>query len=137
MIWAISATQLSSNGYLDVQTCSGGHGVMSGAEYSRALARVAVAQIAELAGFDAAHDSAVDILGDLLQRYIANVCTSAHEYAESAGRTHTNTMDALLALEDLGVTPDELDVFTGLMLQVRGRRSRESRDPEFLDAALA
>lgn len=90
---------------------------MSGANYSRALARVAVAQIAELAGFDAAHESAVDILADLLQRYLSSVCASAHDYAELAGRTHTNTMDTLLALEDMGVTPDELDVFCGLALQ--------------------
>jgi histone H3/H4 len=95
---------------------------MSGADYSRALARVAVAQLAELAGFDAAHESAVDILGDLLQRYLANVCAGAHDYAELAGRTHTNSLDALLALEDLGVTPDELDVFAGLTLQVSGGR---------------
>jgi len=91
---------------------------MSGGDYSRALARVAVAQIAELAGFDTAHDSAVDILADLLQRYLANVCACAHEYSELAGRTHTNTMDALLALEDLGVTPEELNVFCGLVLKV-------------------
>jgi histone H3/H4 len=92
---------------------------MSGADYARALARAAVAQIAELAGFDAAHESAVDILADLLQRYLANVCGAAHEYAELAGRTQTNTLDALLALEDLGVSPDELNTYAGLVLQAR------------------
>jgi histone H3/H4 len=97
---------------------------MSGADYSRALARVAVAQIAELAGFDAAHDSAVDILADLLQRYLANVCGAAHEYAELAGRTSSNALDTLLALEDLGVSPDELNTYCGLVLQVRPRRRR-------------
>ncbi|GBG00364.1 hypothetical protein Rsub_13123 [Raphidocelis subcapitata] len=93
---------------------------MSAADYSRALARAAAAQIAELSGFDAAHDSALDILADLLQRYLANVCAGAHEYAELAGRTQANSLDALLALEDLGVTPEELNTFAGLVVKSGG-----------------
>lgn len=92
---------------------------MSGGDYSRALARAAAAQLAELAGADAAAASALNILADLLQRYVANVAAGAAEYAEVAGRTRANSMDALLALEDLGVTPDDLATYAGLALQAR------------------
>lgn len=77
-------------------------------DFSRHIARVVASQIAEATGFDACQDSAVEILGDLLLRYLATVCTSSHSYAELAGRTQSNLSDVLLALEDLGVTPEDL-----------------------------
>ena len=56
-------------------------------EFSRAVARVAAAQTAEVAGFESCHESAVDILGDVLLRYISSIAGGAHAYAELAGRT--------------------------------------------------
>jgi len=77
-------------------------------DFSRAVARVAAAQIAESAGFDACQDSAIEILADLLLRYLTTICASSHSYAELAGRSQSNLADLLLALEELGVTPEDL-----------------------------
>ncbi len=89
---------------------------MSADDYSRALARVSVAQIAEMAGFEACQESAVDILGDLLLRYTSQLCGAAHDYAELASRTDVNLADVLQALSDLGTTPDELDAYARLQV---------------------
>lgn len=55
-------------------------------DYSRILARVATAQLAEVAGFDACQDSAVEILAELLLKYISETCSTSHSYA-GAGPT--------------------------------------------------
>eukprot|EP00775_Hariotina_reticulata_P005121 gene5121-5361_t len=73
-------------------------------DFSRAVARVVAAQIAESASFDASQDSAIEILADLLLRYLTTVCASSHSYAELAGRSQSNLADVLLALEELGGT---------------------------------
>jgi transcription initiation factor TFIID subunit 8 len=78
-------------------------------DFSRHISRVVASQIAESTGFDACQDSAVEILGDLLLRYLATVCSGSHSYAELAGRSQSNLSDVLLALEDLGVTPEDLN----------------------------
>jgi transcription initiation factor TFIID subunit 8 len=77
-------------------------------DFARHVARVVAAQIAEATGFDACQDSAVEILGDLLRRYLSTLSTSSHSYAELAGRSQSNLADVMLALEDLGVTPEDL-----------------------------
>lgn len=87
--------------------------------YARSLARVAVAQIAEVAGFESVQESAADILADLLCRYQLTLCTDAQHLAELAGRTEMNLTDAFMALEDLQTTPDDLLQY--LQLQVCGR----------------
>ncbi|KAF8066291.1 Taf3 [Scenedesmus sp. PABB004] len=81
---------------------------MSAEEFSRSVARVVAAQLAEATGFDAAQDSAVEILADLLLRYLGTAAAGAHGYAELAGRSTANLADVLLSLEDVGVTPDDL-----------------------------
>lgn len=77
-------------------------------DFSRSIARVVVAQIAEGTGFDTCQESAVDILADLLLRYLSTVCASSHSFAEQAGRSQANLADTLLSLEELGVTADDL-----------------------------
>jgi histone H3/H4 len=77
-------------------------------EFSRSVARVIAAQIAEASGFEACQESAIEILADLLLRYLTTVCSSSHSYAELAGRSQSNLADVLLSLEELGVTADDL-----------------------------
>lgn len=89
-------------------------------EFSHSLSRVVAAQIAEAAGFEGVQESAVDILADLLLRYLGSLCSSAHGLAELAGRSQANLADVLLALEELGVTPD--DLASHIALQARRRR---------------
>ena len=81
-------------------------------DYSKALGRVVVAQIAEAAGFEAVHDTAGEVLSDLLVEYLQQLCSSSKAYAELAGRTDINVADVVLSLEDLGDSVEELDSYT-------------------------
>mmetsp|Transcript_8296 Transcript_8296/g.21201 ORF Transcript_8296/g.21201 Transcript_8296/m.21201 type:complete len:343 (+) Transcript_8296:89-1117(+) len=80
-------------------------------EYSRAVARVAAAQLAEAAGYEAVQESAVDMVAELAVRYLSELAAASHSYAELAGRTDTNAGDVLLAMEELGVSYDKLRQF--------------------------
>lgn len=68
-------------------------------KYSRQVARIAVAQMAETVGFDGVQESAVEVLADLMLRYIAQLASASHSYAEIAGRTDCNIND--LVSQDL------------------------------------
>ena len=61
--------------------------------FSRALARVTAAQVAEGAGFEGIQASANEALAELLLRYIGEVGAASHSYAELAGRSATNVFD--------------------------------------------
>lgn len=62
-------------------------------QYSRHVSKIVVSQLAETAGFQAVQESAVDILADLMLRYIAQLGSASHSYAELAGRTDCNIND--------------------------------------------
>ncbi|KAK9823474.1 hypothetical protein WJX72_002983 [[Myrmecia] bisecta] len=83
-------------------------------QYSRAVARVAAGQIAQLSGFDAVQRSATEALAELLLQHIAEVGASSHAYAEMAGRTHCNVNDLLLAFADLGISISDLMKYASL-----------------------
>ena len=62
-------------------------------QYSRHVSKIVVSQLAETAGFHAVQESAVDVLADLMLRYIAQLGSASHSYAELAGRTDCNIND--------------------------------------------
>jgi transcription initiation factor TFIID subunit 8 len=64
-------------------------------DYARAAARVAAAQLTEAAGFDSAQRSSLEVLSDLLLRYIQELGSSSHAYAELAGRAESNALDVV------------------------------------------
>lgn len=66
-------------------------------DYARAAARVAAAQLAEAAGFEAAQRSSLDVLADLLLRYTQELGAGSHAYAELAGRGESNELDVVRA----------------------------------------
>ena len=63
--------------------------------YAREAAKIAAAQLADSAGFDVAQASCIDILADLLLRYVHEAGASSHHYAELAGRSETNPVDVV------------------------------------------
>lgn len=79
--------------------------------YAAQAAFVAVAQVAEAAGFDASQSSVLNILAELLLRFINEVGGASHGYAELAGRTEPNALDILLALNDMGVSTADLSEY--------------------------
>eukprot|EP00798_Chlamydomonas_sp_ICE-L_P018775 gene18775-25314_t len=79
--------------------------------YARSVARAVVGQIAENAGYETAYDSSIEVLSELMIRYVSEVALGAHSYAETAGRTDANAFDTLLAIEDVGTSAEELKVY--------------------------
>ena len=65
--------------------------------YSKHVSKIVVSQLAETAGFQAVHESAVDVLADLMLRYIAQLGSASHSYAELAGRSDCNINDLVSA----------------------------------------
>ncbi|XP_066356648.1 transcription initiation factor TFIID subunit 8-like [Miscanthus floridulus] len=85
---------------------NGGGGSGSGDEFGRAVARAAVAQALEAAGFDCAHRSAVDAVVDIVLRYITHLGRSAAFHANLAGRALANELDVIQGLEEVGADTD-------------------------------
>jgi len=77
-------------------------------EYSRAIARCAAAQISDAAGFEAVQESALDMVSELMLRFVSEIGAASHSYAELAGRTDTNVFDVLHALQELGMDLEQL-----------------------------
>ncbi|KAH7300328.1 hypothetical protein KP509_24G056500 [Ceratopteris richardii] len=70
-------------------------------EFPRALAKTAVAQICEAAGFQAFQLSALDKLADIAIRYLSDTAKASQFYANISGRTQSNAIDVLCAVEDI------------------------------------
>ena len=87
--------------------------------YTREIARVACGQLAELAGYEVVQDSALEVLAELLIKYISELSASSHGYAEVANRSGINVHDILLALDDLGTTVPELQTYLSSLTPVR------------------
>jgi transcription initiation factor TFIID subunit 8 len=90
-------------------------------EYSRQIARVAVAQIAEMTGYDAVHESAIEVLAQILLNYVAELCTSSHSYAQLATRADFNAADVVMALEDVGTSVRDLSEYVAKQVSPTSR----------------
>ncbi|GFP90781.1 transcription initiation factor TFIID subunit 8 [Phtheirospermum japonicum] len=76
--------------------------IRSGAgNYSRAIARTAVAQVCESIGFEGFNRSALDSLADIAIRYLCDLGKTSKFYANLSGRTECNVFDIAQGLEDL------------------------------------
>ena len=73
-----------------------------GRDFPQAIARIAVAQICESAGFQGFQQSALETLSDIVVRYIRELGKIAQAHANLAGRTESNVFDIIQGLEDLG-----------------------------------
>ncbi|XP_043722297.1 transcription initiation factor TFIID subunit 8-like [Telopea speciosissima] len=75
-----------------------------GDDFGRAIAKIAVAQICESAGFQGFQQSAVEVLSEIAIRYLRDLGKTAKFYANLAGRTQCNVFDIVQGLEDLGTS---------------------------------
>ncbi|KAJ4974111.1 hypothetical protein NE237_007285 [Protea cynaroides] len=73
-------------------------------DFGRAIAKIAVAQICETAGFQSFQQSALEVLSDIAIRYLRDLGKTAHFYSNLAGRTQCNVFDIIQGLEDLGTS---------------------------------
>ncbi|XP_071140923.1 transcription initiation factor TFIID subunit 3-like isoform X2 [Mytilus edulis] len=80
---------------------------MSG-EYSYQVLKVCVAQICQNLGWNSTQSTPLELLTDILERYLVQVGKVTHRYAEQFGRTEPNIDDIGLAFRHLNVSPSEL-----------------------------
>lgn len=74
----------------------------SRSDFTLSIMRIAVAQICQSVGYEAARTSALDTLSNIVTRYLKAVAKSAMDSANSHGRTHSNLIDIVVAFEDVG-----------------------------------
>lgn len=78
-------------------------------EYCRSVLRVSLAQICQNLGWNAAQATPLELLTDVLERYLLEVAKVTHRYSEQFGRTDPNLDDLGLAFRHLGVQLGELE----------------------------
>ncbi len=78
-------------------------------------------------GFDTMHESALDILSDLLLRYIGEIGATAHNYAELSNRTNPSSDD---------LVPDSLNTSNACGPAAVGLLSAASPECRIICAAL-
>ena len=64
-------------------------------KYARGIAKIVATQLMAQEGMDNAQRSAIDILADLLMRYIVEVGAQCHMYAELSNRTECSPTDVV------------------------------------------
>ncbi|KAF7149302.1 hypothetical protein RHSIM_Rhsim03G0155300 [Rhododendron simsii] len=69
--------------------------------FAFAVTRIASAQICQSVGFTSARRSALDTLTNVAARYLRALARSAAAASSSSGRTQSNLLDVVRALEDL------------------------------------
>ena len=62
-------------------------------KYARSIAKLVVGQLMAADGLDSAQRSTIDILSDLLVRYIVEIGSQSHMYAELSHRTECSPTD--------------------------------------------
>ncbi|KAI8764249.1 transcription initiation factor TFIID subunit 3 [Biomphalaria glabrata] len=78
-------------------------------KYSRSLLRISVAQICQNLGWHSAQSSSLEVLTDVLERYLSQLGGICHRYAEQFGRTQANLDDLGLAFRHMGINLSELE----------------------------
>ncbi|KAG9142998.1 hypothetical protein Leryth_006271 [Lithospermum erythrorhizon] len=70
--------------------------------YSSTIIKVAMSQICQSIGFEAAESSSLNTITDIAIRYLKAIAKSASSSANSLNRTQCNVFDIVVALEELG-----------------------------------
>ncbi|ELU12136.1 hypothetical protein CAPTEDRAFT_39082, partial [Capitella teleta] len=76
--------------------------------FSRHVLRVAVAQICQSLGWNAVQTSPMELMTDVLERYLLELGKYTHRYCEQFGRTEPNLDDLGLAFQEMGISVPEL-----------------------------
>ena len=72
--------------------------------YCRTVLRVVIAQLSQAVGFDSIHLSALDVLTDVLERYLLVLGKTVHDFSEQCGQTNPHLSDVDFALRHLHVS---------------------------------
>ncbi|CAH1707853.1 unnamed protein product [Chironomus riparius] len=82
--------------------------MQSSSSYTHQLLRVVVAKICQTVGWQGVTGTALEIMVDILDRYIREICRTTHDYTEHYNRTEGNLDDLELTLRDMGINMHEI-----------------------------
>ncbi|ESO88898.1 hypothetical protein LOTGIDRAFT_125487 [Lottia gigantea] len=77
-------------------------------EYCRSVLRISVAQICQNLGWNSTQTTPLELLTDVLERYVFELGNVSHRYCEQFGRTEVNLDDVGLAFQQMSVSLEEL-----------------------------
>jgi len=80
-------------------------------DVTRQSLRTAVAQVCLNIGWTSIHQGPLNILVDVLHKYIQTIGKKSHSRAELYGRTSSNILDLALTFDDLGVNIPDLEEY--------------------------
>lgn len=79
-------------------------------QYSRSVLRVVTAQLSQAVGFDAIHSSSLDVLTNVVERYLEVLGKTVHAFSEKCGQTQAHVNDVEFAFRRLHVSiPDVVE----------------------------
>ncbi|GBM95501.1 Transcription initiation factor TFIID subunit 3 [Araneus ventricosus] len=84
---------------------------MADCEIAKQALKVVVAQICQNIGWHAVQSSPMDILVDVLQRYVLEIAKSVHGYSTQYNRTEPNLDDLGLTFKDFGINLQEIEEY--------------------------
>ncbi|KAF8792217.1 Transcription initiation factor TFIID subunit like protein [Argiope bruennichi] len=84
---------------------------MADCEIAKQALKVVVAQICQNIGWHAVQSSPMDILVDVLQRYVLEIAKSVHGYSTQYNRTEPNLDDLGLTFKDFGINLLEIEEY--------------------------
>lgn len=80
-------------------------------QYPRKVAQLVAAELLKAKGFEGVQLSSLEVLEDILLRYLKELGRQAHKNAEIARRTVCNPADVILALSKQGVSIEKLESY--------------------------
>ncbi|KFM60789.1 hypothetical protein X975_13639, partial [Stegodyphus mimosarum] len=81
------------------------------ASYVKEALKICVAQICQNIGWHAVQASPMDILVDVLQRYLLEISKSVHQYSVQYNRTEPNLDDLGLTFKDFGIPLHQIEEY--------------------------
>eukprot|EP00105_Crassostrea_gigas_P017532 XP_011435349.1 PREDICTED: transcription initiation factor TFIID subunit 3-like isoform X1 [Crassostrea gigas] len=80
-------------------------------EYCQGILRIALAQLCQSVGWNAAQSTPLELLTDVMGRYMLQLAKVTHRYAEQFGRTTPTLDDVGLAFRNMGISLSELEEY--------------------------
>lgn len=62
-------------------------------QFAQQCSKQVCLQLASMSGFEVVSSGSMDVLSDVMETYIHELCTTSRTYAEGAGRTEANAED--------------------------------------------
>ncbi|CAF0979030.1 unnamed protein product [Brachionus calyciflorus] len=84
---------------------------MSSINYYRSLLKVSVSQLLQTVGFQSAQSTALDILVEILERYIGLLSKTSHDFAELCNRSEPCSDDVARAFDKHKISIPDLEEF--------------------------